>query len=98
MEILDSIGQEVISRLSARYPDIHFELVKIYEVKSARYPDEGDINFEYICSLGYHETICLYADFSRLSDPAYYEETVAALYNYECEFYDADDDDSYFDD
>ena len=96
MEILDSIGHEVISRLSARYPGIQFELINIYEINDERHIDKGTIYLEYKSSVGNHETICLYTDFSQLSDPDYYEETVAALYNYECELYDSDDDDSYF--
>ena len=96
MEILDSIGKEVISRLSGRYPDIQFELINIYAIKNAEKPDKGTIYLEYKCSVGYHETIGLYTDFSRLSEPEYFKETVAALYNYKCELYDSDDDDSYF--
>lgn len=88
MEILDSIGQDIISRLSARYPDIQFYLIDIYQIKNTLY-------FDYNSSL-YHELICLNTDFSRLNNKEYYEQTVTLIYDYICELFDAKDDDSYF--
>ena len=88
MDILDTLGQDIISRLSARYPDIQFYLIDIYQIKNTLY-------FDYNSSL-YHECIALNTDFSRLKEQQYYEQTVASIFNYICELFDAKDDDSYF--
>lgn len=34
MDILDSIGKDIISRLSSRYPDIKFYLIDVYQIKT----------------------------------------------------------------
>ena len=91
MTILDSIGNDIISRLSSRYPDVKFYLIDIYAMKNTIY-------FDYNSSVGYHECIALYTDFSRLNDHQYYEQTVTSIFDYVCELFDADDDDSYWDD
>lgn len=36
MDILDSIGQDIISRLFSRYPDIQFYLIDIYQINAPR--------------------------------------------------------------
>lgn len=88
-DILDSIGNDIIDKLSSKYPDIEFYLIDIYSIKNLLY-------FEYNSSAGYHECITLNTDFSRLSDTNYYNQTVNAIYDYICDLFDADDDDSYF--
>lgn len=87
-EILDSIGHDIISRLSSKYPDIEFYLIDVYQIKDTLY-------FEYNSSVGYHECVALRTDFSKLMDKQYYEQTVTSIYNYIRELFDADDDDSY---
>lgn len=89
MDVLDSIGRDIISKLSSRYPDIKFYLIDVYQIKNMLY-------FEYNSSIGYHECITLNTDFSRLRDSQYYDQTVDVIYNYICELFDAEDDDSYF--
>lgn len=91
MNVLDSIGQDIISKLSFRYPDVEFSLIEIRK-------DSNTIYFEYNSSVGYHECIGLHTDFSRLSDHQYYERIVTAIYDYTCELFDAEADDSYWDD
>ena len=68
--------------------DIEFYLIDVYQIKDTLY-------FEYNSSVGYHECVALRTDFSKLMDKQYYEQTVTSIYNYICELFDADDDDSY---
>ena len=59
MDIIDSIGQDVISRLSSRYPEIKFELVDIHR-------NNSELVLEYNSSVGYHEQIGMHVDFLGL--------------------------------